>query len=475
MKFAILPFLLSLICGVTHSQDTHYWTHQYGTRSALMGGAVVGEVKNSTSIFYNPAALGFIDTASLSISANAYEYDNIKVENALGQQKDFISNYFASLPLLIGGMFHSDKTHPLKIAYGLASPVDFNFNATARIDNYMQIVDDAESPGPEEFIAQASVASRLNESVGAVGLGRRINEHWSVGLSNFFLVRTQQFVISQYARMFLNDGSHKLVSTSFVKNVEYYNVRYVAELAIAYEKENFSAGLCLSTPSLILWGDGALATDIIGNNIKLNGDRIDFLGNDRQEKLKSTYKSPFSVSAGCNWSVRRSSFGVALQYFGKVNVYDVMRAKPSAFIRPASLNADISSDEYLRLNAGAKSVINAAIGYEYRLSNMVSLIASTRTDNSYFDEKVQDAVGINSQLTTWNIYHFTGGIIITKGKTQLSIGLLYSTGVDRDKKQEGNLDHPSEDNFLLGSSTIVKATYSSIGLLLGFSFSFRRF
>jgi hypothetical protein len=24
------------------AQDTHYWTHQFGTRSALLGGAVVG-------------------------------------------------------------------------------------------------------------------------------------------------------------------------------------------------------------------------------------------------------------------------------------------------------------------------------------------------------------------------------------------------------------------------------------------------
>jgi hypothetical protein len=52
------------------AQDTHYWTHQFGTRSALMGGAVVGGTRDNSMIFYNPAAVSFIDSSSLSINAN---------------------------------------------------------------------------------------------------------------------------------------------------------------------------------------------------------------------------------------------------------------------------------------------------------------------------------------------------------------------------------------------------------------------
>ena len=31
--------------SAVHAQDAHYWTYQYGTRSNLLGGAVVGSVK----------------------------------------------------------------------------------------------------------------------------------------------------------------------------------------------------------------------------------------------------------------------------------------------------------------------------------------------------------------------------------------------------------------------------------------------
>jgi hypothetical protein len=47
------------------SQDSNYNTNQYGSRSALMGGAVVGGVRDTSAGFYNPGALGFVDNASL--------------------------------------------------------------------------------------------------------------------------------------------------------------------------------------------------------------------------------------------------------------------------------------------------------------------------------------------------------------------------------------------------------------------------
>ncbi len=56
--------------SAAHAQETNYWTHALGTRSALMGGAVVAGVRDNSAIWYNPGALGFITNPSLSISAN---------------------------------------------------------------------------------------------------------------------------------------------------------------------------------------------------------------------------------------------------------------------------------------------------------------------------------------------------------------------------------------------------------------------
>jgi hypothetical protein len=75
--------LICLLLGTVDplfSQDTHYNSNQFGARSALLGGAIIGDVNDNTGVFYNPAGLGFMDTATLSINGNAYQIENIKIE-----------------------------------------------------------------------------------------------------------------------------------------------------------------------------------------------------------------------------------------------------------------------------------------------------------------------------------------------------------------------------------------------------------
>ena len=210
-------------------------------------------------------------------------------------------------------------------------------------------------------------------------------------------------------------------------------------------------------------------------NILYKGSRTNLLANDRQEKLKSNYKSPFAASAGVNWTKRRSSFGVAIQYFGNVSEYDVLKAEPSAFVRPADLSISLGSEQFLRLKEAAKSVINFALGYEYTLKSGVILSGSFRRNQSYFEKGLNKSVGIKSDITSWDIYHIAIGSTFTKGRYKMSVGFLYSKGTDKSREQIGNFEKPSEDNFLQGRTIITKASYNSIGLLLGYTFAFKKY
>jgi hypothetical protein len=40
------------IAGGAAAQDSQYWTNQYGTRAELLGGVVVGSIKDLASTFY---------------------------------------------------------------------------------------------------------------------------------------------------------------------------------------------------------------------------------------------------------------------------------------------------------------------------------------------------------------------------------------------------------------------------------------
>ena len=39
------------------AQDSHHWTQQYGTRSTLLGGAVIGSASDLSATYYNPGAI----------------------------------------------------------------------------------------------------------------------------------------------------------------------------------------------------------------------------------------------------------------------------------------------------------------------------------------------------------------------------------------------------------------------------------
>jgi hypothetical protein len=476
---SICRFLLMtsaiMCCGLlSTAQDTHYNTQQFGTRSALMGGAVIGGVKDNTAIFYNPGSIGFIDTSSLSINANLYRLENIRIKNAVGNEKDFKGINVGTLPLLVSGMFKS-KNPRLKLGYGFAAPVDFQFKANARIAGNYQIAADTESPGLEEFIGQGLLQASVNETLVGMGIGYLLNEHWSIGITNQLVVRNHQFTDVRLTRFYLNTPALDLVSSNIWKTMKYFHMRYVPKIGIAYSAQKWDVGLTISAPGIRVLGSGSVAADVAVNDVLYQGQRRDVMANDAQEKLKAKFKSPLKIGGGLNYKTARSVIGLSAEWCGAIKSYDVIRAKPAAFVRPVDLAPDLQSEDLLRVKESAKQVINLSIGYEYFLKPQLSLIGSIRTDNSWFDSDILKQRGIKPQVSTWDIYHFTMGATFTRKRSTLSLGLLVSTGSDKEKSQGGNLSQPDEGNFLQGKTTITEASYSSFGFLFGYTFSFRKF
>ena len=70
------------------SQDSHYWNIQYGTRSTLLGGAVIGSVTDLSATYYNPGAVALFKDAGFILSARVYQLETITVEDAAGLGKE---------------------------------------------------------------------------------------------------------------------------------------------------------------------------------------------------------------------------------------------------------------------------------------------------------------------------------------------------------------------------------------------------
>ncbi len=470
MKKVLL--LILLVKGINlFAQDTHYWTQQFGSHSTLMSGSLVAGEEDISMLYYNPGAIGNITSGSITISANMYRVENVQVTNVIGNQADFKSNQFATIPLMAGGVIRTKGK--LRMAYGIMSPVDFNFQAIGRIDNELPMVDDPESPGDELLIASDAKNAKLIESMVGFGAGYPLNENLSVGATVLFTLRSQNYFETILTRMFLNDSQNTFVNTSFVENVNYWNVRSVLKLGAVYTMDNWSFGLTMSTPSINIMGKGTVAIDVAANNYKLSDGRIDILASDRQTKLETKYKAPLSISGGAKYKSAKSTYALSAQYFGSIAAYDVVQAQPSDFIRPADVFEELGSESFLRVHAAARPVFNVALGYENRISEKLTVNFGVRNDMSYYDSEVNDLEGINTVISSWNLFHFAGGAKITKNNNTISAGLLLSFGNKDDYEQVGNLGGDfSESELLQGSTTITDARYTSYGLMLGYTYTF---
>ncbi|TRZ45741.1 hypothetical protein [Robertkochia solimangrovi] len=470
----LLTFLLSGIL-VALGQDTHYWSQQFGTRTALMSGAVIGGANDNTMIWYNPGGLGFLENASISINANAYRLENIKIYNALGDRGDFKSKNLGSVPLLVGGMINL-KNSEWKLGYTIVVPMDFKFKGIARVDGNFNVIDDAISPGNEELVGESALSNKVNEVVGGIGIGRKIGDNLSVGLTNLITVRSHTYNRSYSAYIFQNNAEESFIGGNLLQNVDYYNIRYSMKLGLIYRMEPWSFGITLTTPSLNIGGQGTTAANVAAKNVLFeDGERKSGVATDRQAELKTKYKSPASLAVGVNYDSGKHAFGIAAQYFSSIDIYDIMEVTPGTFVRPADLAPDISSDEFLNVRSAATSVLNVALGYEYTVDESLSFMIGGRSDMSYFDNDLNDGNGIRTTISSWDLYHFSLGATFTRTNSSLSLGILYSTGTTGDYEQSGNLSNPTEGDLLKGATTITQADYNSFGFLLGYTFYFRKF
>ncbi len=65
--------LFLFAAGEVIAQDSHYWTLQYGPRSSLLGGAVIGAVDDVSATFYNPGALSQANNLAFAVSTDVFE------------------------------------------------------------------------------------------------------------------------------------------------------------------------------------------------------------------------------------------------------------------------------------------------------------------------------------------------------------------------------------------------------------------
>ncbi|MBB6327700.1 hypothetical protein FHS59_003343 [Algoriphagus iocasae] len=470
-----LIVIIFFACTDSYAQDTHHWNNQFGTRAALLGGAVLTDTIDNAGVYYNPGNLAFLDTTTLSINANLYGLENIKIENALGQRADFKGLQFNTVPLLISGSIKSKSNW--NISYGLLTPVSFKFSGIARINDYFDLVEESESPGPEELVAESGLNSQVQETMVTLGLGKKIGKNLGFGISLLNTLRSVNFNYRFNSKTLTNSDDYILLSRVQNEYVNYFAVRTALKAGINYQKGSLGYGFTVTSPGIPILGTGTVAEDLTLTNLKLPGSdtRASAYASDRQEKLKAKFKSPLEIAAGIHKSFNQSQLSLNVSYFAGIDPYNIINAEPGSFIRPGGDELGIGSDQFLNVESSMKSVTNFALGYENKLKENLSLLGSFRTDFSYYNPDLIYSNQLVTEITQWDIYHISFGAIIEKQRSSLTLGLVYSFGNTDQFYQDNSFNETNVSTPLEGALVITKAKYSNIGLLIGYSFNFKKF
>ena len=450
----VLGILLSL--HSSHAQDSQYWNLQYGTRSTLLGGAVIGSVSDLSATYYNPGALGLSRASGLILSTGVYEGSSLSFEGS-GIQKRQISSFKVNVaPSLVAGRLPADSGAADRLAYSILTRQRANLDLQWRYVNPQGSIPGV--PGSGSVSQEAQLGQDLSEMWAGFTWSRPVSKSVGVGVTTYFAIRSQDKAtnISTHA---LTDSAGVAGLTYEVK-YDYYNIRVLWKAGLAVDLSPLSLGLTVTTPSINLFGSGSAYVNTISNGVDENGNGTPdplFIA-DYQEKLSSVYHSSWAVGIGAAYQMDQFRFDVSAEWYAAVGKFNVLE--------PGTFTGQSTGVQYQNnFSAALEAVLNFGAGIEYDASEHTSYYASVITDNS----GVKPGSGTNFTLGSIDYINVTGGGIFSLGRSKITLGLGYAFG---------NSPISLTDNPILNAATAGRYTtltdskLTSIRMRLIFAFSY---
>src|SRR5690349_17059411 len=126
----LIGCLLALGSSALWAGDAHYWTNQFGTKSDLLSGAVIGGMIDASQAYYNPGALGLIKDRSLVLSGSAFEYATVQVGQ--GDREKLTTTNAGALPNFLAGTLPFRGPDGQTLSYSVFTRYTFDANLTRR-------------------------------------------------------------------------------------------------------------------------------------------------------------------------------------------------------------------------------------------------------------------------------------------------------------------------------------------------------
>jgi long-subunit fatty acid transport protein len=462
--------LVVLQAGLARAQDMNYNAFQVGGRSALMGGAVVGGVRDSSAVFYNPGALAFVRETGISLSATAFRYGRMDVEDVIGPGKDLDADLVDVVPLLVSGSVRLGDRGTL--GAGLVRRQQLAASFRGAVATVADVVPGL--AGNETFIGQLDDRREVEDTWGTVALSWRLGERLAVGGGPVLALRreTRQQRLSTTLENATTVPPTNITALGIFFDTGFWQLSLMGRFGVAWEPiARLRLGATVTTPGLKVYGRGEELAEVSAATFA-----GDFKVNSFQDGLDTNHRNPFRAAVGAEVDLAsRWRVGLSVEYVDRLSRRPVVETNPGEDFFQGTPQF-ITNSAGLQLLDERTWVVNAALGVEYRASERWAAYAGFWTDFSPVDIDDlkemgnREDIGNPIALGSVDIYHAAVGVSRRSADRVLAVGLVGAYGTGR---AASRLDFVSPEAILnvgqLSREFERRVTYFAGGLLLSFT------
>ncbi len=459
ISIPLLTVLLFLPAAESQAQDAHYWDSQFGTRSQLLGGIVVGAPSDLSAVFYNPAWLAQENQPSVLLTTKTFEAYNLEFKNGFGKGTNPSSTKVTPSPGFFGAQFsHNEENDKLTIAFSYLQRIKFQFNAAGIR------VDENPAPPPGEdlwFSGEAYYLSDVSEYWAGITFAKRIGDHTYLGITPFGALRNQTMRKQISAK---GMDSDELFSHIYnMENADFWHTRFLVKAGLAFDYSPLTFGLTLTTPSIGLFGDGSAHQDNSLSGIDAfdpEGTPDSFLAVNYQPNLDPTFKSPLSLALGAAYKFGSTQLFFSAEWFNSMGTYDVL--SPESYFAQSHPDYQLNYE----LSNSTRSIINWGIAASHDFSPRISVYTSLWIDKSYLNQTEKPDI----MMAFWDLTHANIGASFEFMNIEFTSGLGFSHGGGTSEYSRSY--NVAEGSELDGSFPPTEVTFNRVKFLIGFNLPF---
>jgi len=401
--------LVGLGAATAHAQDANYWSTAYGTRSQLLGGAVIGSPGDISSTFYNPGALALTKSAEFLLAGSAYQYQRVAVDNGSGPGKTLVSASFLTVPSLFAGEIPILKHDRLAYAFLTRGSMDMEMN------NRLVAPSLAPITGAGFGAGEIQLKQDFSESWYGLTWAHNLSPTLGFGVSPFLTVHSQRTRAALLLEGRNNAGQSAVLSQS--REFDYMYWSLLARFGLSGVRDSLTYGATFTTPNLGLFGGGS--TNFNSTLVDETGSIGNIMGASYTPDLKAKHRTPLGAGAGASYGFGGTRIHAAIDWNAEISKYTVLESPEFQIRKP---NGD--STAIVVITDRMDAVFNWGVGLEHRFSNTLIGFASYHTDLSGRNQGESPSASV----TAWDLHDVAAGVNWHVWRSDLALGLTTAFG-----------------------------------------------